>query len=677
MPLFQKVLIANRGEIAVRIARTAKKLGIATAIICPEDEPDSYAKRRVDETDPNSNTLVDETVFLPGTDLASTFLNIEGIVAAALSVGADCVHPGYGFLSENATFARAVEAAGMTFIGPSADVIEQMGSKIGSKEIMKQAGVPVLEGSPINTVDDLLKIGEDVGWPLLVKASAGGGGRGMRIVRGPEEAAEGVDAAYREAVAAFGDGTLLAERFLETPRHIEIQVFGDHHGTVVDLFERDCSVQRRHQKVVEESPAPGLDPATREALRAAARLAAKTVGYVGAGTVEFIVDHDGSFAFLEMNTRLQVEHPVTEAVTGLDLVEWQFRVAANEPLGPSVLNAKSTGHAIEVRLCAEDPRNGFLPQSGRFEPGPYLCAIRADEGTSDGIVSPRYDSLLAKLIAHADTRDKAASLLAEALRRAFGRGILTNRDLLIGILEDPDFLVGAVPTTFLDTHDPVELCNRVTSSRHNWLAAAGVAWLVAVSGRASLDGAIPLRFRNVSSSKVSLKLEEGGVVVDLWVEQLPSGFAVVIDGETYEISSPKNITDGVDFHTDALHPSFWVETPEPKYMSIRVEIQERQICVTGSSDEFWISVPERFAAPTESTPSGSLVAPMPGSVVRADVAVGDVVTAFQPLVVLEAMKMEHVLRSPFAGTVTAVHIAQGVQVEAGALLVEVEEDPNG
>ena len=669
MPLFRKVLIANRGEIAVRIARTAKQLGIATAIICPEDEPESYA-----------NAFVDQTVFLPGTDLASTFLNNEGVVAAALSVGADCVHPGYGFLSENAAFARAVEAAGMTFIGPSADVIEQMGSKIGSKEIMKAVGVPVLEGSPITTVDDLLKIGEDVGWPLLVKASAGGGGRGMRIVRGPDEAAEGVEAAYREAAAAFGDGTLMAERFLETPRHIEVQVFGDHHGTVVDLFERDCSVQRRHQKVVEESPAPGLDPVTREALRAAARLAAKTVGYVGAGTVEFIVDHDGTFAFLEMNTRLQVEHPVTEAVTGLDLVEWQFRVAANEPLGPSVLNAKSTGHAIEVRLCAEDPRNGFLPQSGRFEPGPYLCRIRVDEGTSDGIVSPRYDSLLAKLIAHADTREEAASLLAEALRRAFGRGILTNRDLLIGILEDPDFLVGAVPTTFLDTHDPVELCNRVTSSRHYWLAAAGVAWLVAVSGRASLDGAIPLRFRNVSSSKVSLKLEEGGVVVDLWVEQLPSGFAVMIDGETYAITSVTRDADQDrvnDSRPIALYPQFSVEYPSRGYSTITVELPERRIFVEGSDDQCWISVPERFAPPSESTPSGSLVAPMPGSVVRADVVVGDVVTAFQPLVVLEAMKMEHVLRSPFAGIVTAVHIAQGVQVEAGALLVEVEEDTNG
>ncbi len=669
MPLFKKVLIANRGEIAVRIARTSRSLGIRTAIICPEDELDSYASH-----------FVNETVHLPGTDLASTFLNSGAIVAAALSVGADCVHPGYGFLSENAAFARAVEAAGMTFIGPSADVIEQMGSKIGSKEVMKAAGVPVLEGAPIATAEDLIKIGDDTGWPLLVKASAGGGGRGMRIVRGPDEAAEGVDAAYREAVAAFGDGTLLAERFLETPRHIEVQVFGDHHGTVVDLFERDCSVQRRHQKVVEESPAPGLDPSTRDALRAAARLAAKTVGYVGAGTVEFIVDQDGTFAFLEMNTRLQVEHPVTEAVTGLDLVEWQFRVAANEPLGPSVLNATSTGHAIEVRLCAEDPRNGFLPQSGELETDFVELPVRIDEGMSGGLVSPRYDPLLAKFIAHADTREEAADLLSWSLRIWDGLGITTNRDLLVGILEDPDFLAGAVPTTFLETHDPVELCDRVTTSRHDLLAAAGAAWLVAVSGRDSLDGAIPLRFRNVSSSAADLQLEEGGVVVDLHIEESASVFALTLDGNTYAITSVTRDADHDrmdDSRPIALYPQFSVEYPSRGYSTITVELPERRIFVEGSADQCWISVPERFAPPSAATPSGSLVAPMPGSVVRADVAVGDVVTAFQPLVVLEAMKMEHVLRSPFAGTVTAVHIAQGVQVEAGALLVEVEEDPNG
>ena len=659
--MLKKVLIANRGEIAVRIASSARALGLATALVVANDDIGAYP-----------SLFVDETIVLDGDDLTSTYLHIQAIVGAAKLVGADCVHPGYGFLSENAAFARAVEAAGLTFIGPSASVIEQMGSKLESKRLMASVGVPVLDGAPVTTAEDLVSLSARVGWPLLIKASAGGGGRGMRIVRSESEAGPAIEAAFREALAAFGDGTLLAERYLEHPRHIEVQIFGDHHGNLVDLFERDCSVQRRHQKLIEESPAPNLDPEVRTALRSAARLAGTTVGYVGAGTVEFIVDRDGTFAFLEMNTRLQVEHPVTEAVTGVDLVEWQFRVASREPLGLEFNNAAANGFAIEARLCAEDPRNGFLPQAGDLDTDFEGFTVRVDAGMAGGKVSSRYDPLLAKFIAHGATRNEAATELAAALRSWRGVGIPTNRDLLVAVLEDSQFLAGGVPTSFLDTHDPVELCDRVTTSRHHLLAAAGVAWLAAVGGHTNLDGQIPIGFRNVGPRQGQLIVREGGAQATLSYTARVGGVAVVINGVTYAIAGLA--TTDLEHRPIGLYRRFEVKGAYEDDVTIAtVEISKRRVVVACAEDQCLVEIAERFDVGTTSVATGSLVSAMPGLLTRIEVGVGDEVVAGQGLIVMEAMKMEHVVRAPFNGTVVAISVTAGTQVEAGQLLVELGE----
>jgi acetyl/propionyl-CoA carboxylase alpha subunit len=661
--VFEKVLIANRGEIAVRIARSAQELGIATALIVANDDIGAYPSSRVDET-----------VVLEGDDLASTYLNIDAIIEAARTVGADCVHPGYGFLSENADFAQAVIDAGLTFIGPSPQVIRQMGSKVEAKALMKSIGVPVLQGAAVDTAYDLVNLGAELGWPLLIKASAGGGGRGMRVVRRSDEAAEHFAAASREALASFGDATLLAERYLEHPRHIEVQIFGDHHGNIVDLFERDCSVQRRHQKLIEESPAPNLPESTRELLRASARRAAESVSYVGAGTVEFIVDGDGSFAFLEMNTRLQVEHPVTELVTDLDLVEWQFRVAAGEALEDELLNPTSTGYAIEARLCAEDPRNGFLPQAGELETDFELFTLRIDAGMAGGRVSSRYDPLLAKFIAHGETREEALDELAWALRTWDGLGIATNRDLLVGVLEHPQFVAGRVSTSFLDLNDPVALCDRVTGSRHHLYAGAVAAWLCTLWKRSDLSETVPFGFRNVADGGNTIVFVEGGARTEISYVMRGGALDVTIDGVTHTVTELRPLPHDFDDRPPAEFQMFDVRSSTlPSRCEVSVEVPERRIFVSTVEDQCWIEVESRFAEATASVQSGSLTAAMPGLVSRVEVTLGSQVAEGDALCVMEAMKMEHVVRAPFAGTVIALHVTPGTQVEAGQHLVELGE----
>ncbi len=441
-----KLLIANRGEIAARIIRTAHALGIATVAVY--SDPDVRAPYV---------TQADQAVRLPGAAPADSYLRGEAIIAAAVAAGADAVHPGYGFLSENAAFARACAAAGLIFVGPSPDTIAAMGDKVAAKATMAAVGVPVL---PSLAVDDRLEAGgvdvaATVGFPLLVKAAFGGGGRGMRLVADQAGLGEAVMSARREAAAAFGDGTVFLERYVPDPRHVEVQILGDSHGDVVHLFERECSIQRRYQKIVEECPSPAVDDALRQKLTSAAVTAGRAVGYTGAGTVEFVLDRDGSFYFLEMNTRLQVEHPVTEAVTGLDLVELQLRIAEGEPLPPEARQAAITGHAIEVRLYAEDVPAGFLPVTGtlhRFAV-PSGPGLRTDTGYRDGsVISPHYDAMLAKVIAHGRTRADAARRLARALRDAEIHGLATNRDLLVAILREPEFLAGATDTGYLTRH---------------------------------------------------------------------------------------------------------------------------------------------------------------------------------------------------------------------------------
>ena len=442
------LLIANRGEIAARIIRTAHALGIATVAVY--SDPDAEAPYV---------TLADQAVRLPGAAPADTYLRGDLIIAAAAATGAGAVHPGYGFLSENAAFARACADAGLTFVGPSPGTIQAMSDKVAAKATMAAAGVPVLPGVTVDS-DGEHDAAAQVGFPLLVKAAFGGGGRGMRLVSDPSQLAGAIGAARREAAAAFGDGTVFLERYVPDPRHVEVQILGDAHGDVVHLFERECSIQRRYQKIVEESPSPAVDGELRAALTEAAVTAGRAAGYTGAGTVEFVLDRDGSFYFLEMNTRLQVEHPVTEEVTGLDLVELQLRVAEGEPLPPEVREAAITGHAIEVRLYAEDVPAGFLPVTGtlhRFAI-PSGPGLRVDTGFRDGsAVSPHYDAMLAKVIAHGRTRADAARLLARALRDAQIHGLTTNRDLLVAILREPEFLAGATDTGYLTRHQPAAL----------------------------------------------------------------------------------------------------------------------------------------------------------------------------------------------------------------------------
>ena len=502
----RKLLIANRGEIASRVIRTARAMDLATVAVF--SDPDQGLPFVRD---------ADEAVRLPGSAPADTYLNVEALLAAAAATGADSVHPGYGFLSENAGFARACAAAGLTFVGPTPEAIEAMGSKIGAKEIMAAAGVPVLPGAVFDDVAEpdpaaLVKAADEIGYPVLVKAAFGGGGRGMRIVQHAAEVAGAVASARREAASAFGNGTVFLERFVEAPRHIEVQIFGDQAGTVVHLFERECSVQRRYQKIIEEAPSPAVGPDLREELCRAAVAAGRAIGYVGAGTVEFVLDSSGRFWFLEVNTRLQVEHPVTELITGLDLVQVQLEVATGRPLPPEVTGATFSGHAVEARLYAEDVAAGYLPASGdvaRFDI-PAGPGLRVDAGFASGTrVSTFYDSMLAKVIGFGRTRDQARRVLAGALARARLHGVVTNRDLLVGVLREPEFASGAIDTGYLTRHRPEDLCPPAPVPPEHVLAVA-----LAEQARRRQDAPVlatlPSGWRNNPSAPQRVSYTAGG-----------------------------------------------------------------------------------------------------------------------------------------------------------------------
>ena len=491
-PQIRKLLVANRAEIAARVMRTAHGLGIATvAVYSDADARAPFVQQ------------ADEAVRLPGAAPAETYLRGDLILAAAAATGADAVHPGYGFLAENAAFARDCAAAGITFVGPPPDAIAAMGSKLEAKALMAAAGVPVLPGATVTAGADLGEAGARTGFPLLVKAAYGGGGRGMRLVREPGGLAGAVAAASREAASAFGDPTVFLERFVTDPRHVEVQILGDARGTVVHLFERDCSIQRRYQKVIEEAPSPAVDATLRAALGEAAVAAGKVIGYTGAGTVEFVLDASGDFYFLEVNTRLQVEHPVTEMVTGLDLVELQLRLAEGEPLPPEVTGARITGHAIEARLYAEDVPAGFRPATGtlyRFDI-PAGPGVRVDAGYASGsVVGPHYDALLAKVIAHGRTRADAARRLARALAGARLHGVTTNRSLLLGILSEPEFLAGRTDTGYLTRHDPAALGRPAAAVTNRHAAAAALAGQAAHRAAARVLRSLPSGWRNVPSA---------------------------------------------------------------------------------------------------------------------------------------------------------------------------------
>jgi len=655
--MINTVLVANRGEIARRVFATCRRLGLGTVAVYTD--PDAGMPHVAE---------ADAKVRLPET---TSYLSAEAIIAAAQAAGADAIHPGYGFLSENADFAAAVQAAGLTWIGPPVAAVTSMGSKIESKKMMAAAGVPVLEELDPETVTAAQL-------PVLVKASAGGGGRGMRVVNELSALAGEVAAAQREAASAFGDPTVFCERYLPTGHHIEVQVMADQHGTVWAVGERECSIQRRHQKVIEEAPSPLVErtPGMRAKLFEAARLAASAIGYTGAGTVEFLADSRGEFYFLEMNTRLQVEHPVTEETTGLDLVELQIAVADGARLEANPPAAQ--GHSIEVRLYAEDPAHGWQPQAGpvyaldvpgvatAFETLSRRTGVRLDSGIVGGsTVSIHYDPMLAKVISYAPTRRQAATVLAGALARTRLHGLRTNRDLLVNVLRHPAFLDGATDTAFFDTHGLAELSTPLADAATVQASAIAAALADAAHNRATAQvlGSIPSGWRNLASGFQSKGyLDDSGTEHRIEYHFTRTGL-IVNGGEVTLISSapdevvladPAGVarTFTIARYGEASSPDVYIDSP--------------------AGGVHLVALP-RFPDPESAVAQGSLLAPMPGNVIRLGAAVGDQVSAGQPLIWLEAMKMEHTISAPTDGVLTQLDIKPGDQVEVGAVLARVEQ----
>jgi pyruvate carboxylase subunit A/propionyl-CoA carboxylase alpha chain len=638
--MITRVLVANRGEIARRVFETCRRLGIGTVAVYTD--PDA-ASAHVAEADAR--------VRLEGT---RGYLDAAQLIAAARAAGADAIHPGYGFLSENADFAAAVVDAGLTWIGPPVAAVAAMGSKIEAKKMMSAAGVPVLEELDPDTVtaDQL---------PVLIKASAGGGGRGMRVVDDLSALPGQVEAARREAQSAFGDPTVFCERYLATGHHVEVQVMADQHGTVWAVGERECSIQRRHQKIIEEAPSPLVErtDGMRAKLFHAARLAAEAIGYTGAGTVEFMADDAGDFFFLEMNTRLQVEHPVTEATTGLDLVELQLHVADGGRLDPEP--PPSRGFSIEARLYAEDPAKNWQPQAGtvhRFEVPP---TVRVDTGVEDGSeVSIFYDPMLAKVISYALTRRQAAAALADALARTRLHGIRTNRDLLVNVLRHPAFVDGATDTAFFDTHGLDRLAAPLADDRAVALSAIAAALADAAHNRsvATVFAAVPSGWRNLNSGfQTKLYEDTAGGEHPMRYRYTRTGVQLPDHDDVAVVSTAP---DRVVLSVDGVERPFEVAT----YGS--------DIFVDSPLGPVHLTAQPRFGDPDAAVAQGSLLAPMPGSVLRIGAAVGDAVTAGQSLVWLEAMKMEHTVTAPGDGVLAELNVEVGQQVDVGTVLARVD-----
>ncbi|MFC4375989.1 acetyl/propionyl/methylcrotonyl-CoA carboxylase subunit alpha [Nocardia halotolerans] len=658
--LVTNVLVANRGEIARRVFATCRRMGVGTTAVYSDADA---AAPHVGEAD--------AAIRLPGNTPAETYLRGELIIEAALSAGADAIHPGYGFLSENAEFARAVLDAGLVWIGPPVAAIEQMGSKVESKKMMDAAGVPVLaELDPAEVTEAHL--------PVLIKASAGGGGRGMRVVRDLAELRDQIAAAQREAESAFGDPTVFCERYLETGRHIEVQIMSDTFGKTWAVGERECSIQRRHQKVVEEAPSPLVEKidGMRGRLFEAARLAAEAIGYEGAGTVEFLADEKGDFFFLEMNTRLQVEHPVTEQTTGLDLVRLQLQVAAGLPL-PATQPALR-GHSIEVRLYAEDPAQDWQPQSGPVHKIeiPFTAAeftvleqtgVRLDTGVVDGsVVGVHYDPMLAKVISYAETRAEAAHLLATALQRAKIHGLVTNRDLLVRVLRHPAFLAGDTDTAFFATHDLAVLSAPLVSDSDEELSIVAAALADSALNHTAnrFTRLAPSGWRNLASQPQRKSYESR-----------TSG--------THEVCYRFTRT-GIEVEG---HEGLELISVSPERVVLAVPGERgpvrRQFEIARYGDHIAVDSPlgpvsarrlPRFTDPSQQVAAGSLLAPMPGSVIRLGAAEGDHVRHGQPILWLEAMKMEHTIAAPATGVLSALNVTVGQQVEVGTILAVVEEE---
>lgn len=625
--MIKSVLVANRGEIARRVFRTARAMGLQTVAVFSEADADAPHVQEADIAVAIGPAAARESYLVP-----------ERIIAAAKASGADAIHPGYGFLSENAEFAEAVTAAGLTWIGPPPSAIRAMGLKDAAKSLMAAAGVPVTPGylGEDQSPERLQAEANKIGYPVLIKAVAGGGGKGMRKVEHAQDFAAALTSCRREASASFGDDRVLLETYVTRPRHIEVQVFGDGHGNVVHLYERDCSLQRRHQKVIEEAPAPGMSEAARTAVTEAAVRAAKAVNYVGAGTVEFIADASDGLKpdriwFMEMNTRLQVEHPVTEEVTGVDLVEWQIRVASGEPLPLRQEEITLDGHAIEARLYAENPAAGFLPSIGELEHFSLPDhLIRVDTGVEEGgEVSPFYDPMIAKLIAHAPTREGASDLLAEACSQVQVWPVKTNAGFLTRCLDHPDFIEGDVDTGFIERH--IDVLAPTPEPSEGALAAAAASLLLEDDRRTD-EPLSPWRaltgFRANAAAKPSLKLYLGDRALDA-----PLG------GE------------------ELTHDLLMTEVGE--------------VVVFDAGETFTLTARPPIPDLEHAAGDGAIRAPMPGKVVAVSVAQGDAVAKGQALLVLEAMKMEHALTAPFDGTVEALSVSVGDQVSEGITLARL------
>ena len=660
----RSVLVANRGEIARRVLATCRRRGIATVAVFSDADADSPHVHEADAA-----------VHLPGSSPTDTYLRGDLVIEAAGRAGADAVHPGYGFLSENADFAEQVQSAGLTWIGPDPEAIRVMASKVESKQRMADAGVPILERiAPEEVMQEHL--------PVLVKASAGGGGRGMRVVRTLAEVDDAVASASREAASAFGDPTVFVERYLEAGHHVEVQVMADAQGTVWALGERECSLQRRHQKVIEEAPSPLVErvgPPMRERLLQAGRDAAIAVGYRGAGTVEFLALPDGSFWFLEMNTRLQVEHPVTESVTGTDLVGLQIDVAEGRPLPPD--EPIPRGWSIEARLYAEDPTDDWRPRTGtvatldvpgvatRFEPAPEH-RIRLDSGVAAGsTIGTHYDAMLAKVVSRAPTREEAARELAAALRRSRIHGITTNRDLLVASLGHPEFLDGTADTGFYGRHDPESLTRGAALSTDLAALVAALADGARQVARRPVLGAVGAGYRNVPSTFQRRAFADGD-------HEVLVGHRVGRDG--LELESPPSSVGPValvEAHADDVVLD--LDGVRRRFAVAWLPGDEESVVVDSPLGSRTLRLLPRFVDPTAQAPAGVLVAPMPGTITSVHVAEGDVVESGQPMLTLEAMKMEHAVAAPAAGTVIHVAAAVGQQVDQGATLAVVGNDATG
>ena len=658
--MFTKILIANRGEIAVRVAATARRLGIASVAVYSEADKNALHVE-----------ACDEAYCIGGAAVSDSYLNAAMILQVAQQSGAEAIHPGYGFLSENAAFARDCETAGIVFIGPPASAIDAMGSKSKAKTLLETAGVPLIPGYHGDDQQDKQLAAESkrIGYPQLIKASAGGGGKGMRLVENQKQFAEALVSARREASAAFGDDRVLIERYLARPRHVEMQIFGDRLGNYVHLFERDCSIQRRHQKVLEEAPAPGLPDKIRVAMGKAAIDCARTIDYVGAGTVEFLLDQDGSFYFMEMNTRLQVEHPVSEMITAQDLVDWQFRVACGEALPLEQQQIVKQGHAIEARIYAETPRNDFMPAAGRIK---YLrlpdtsSSVRIDTGVRCGDpIGINYDPMIAKLIVHADNRTAALAKLKLALQQYQILGLSTNLGFLTRLAASPELIAGDFDTGFIATHreyllaDHAEQLNRA-------LVLAAAAMLPALGIRVSSTNAGSAwdtrdHWRmNLNSNQV-IELEYDETLYQLAFTRQSDGWSVTCAEASYLVNG-----EWIDQH----HLRVEIEAEQVELPVIR-EASSISIYYRGQAYRFGLPAANHDGA-SEAPDADHPSAPMSGAVVALPIAVGDTVEPGDTLVVVEAMKMEHAIVAQISARVSEILVAEGDQVEEGETLALLE-----